>query len=87
MWDVTADIVRTWDPYGLLTNGAPSDEFDHEISSVVAQIPRIRSGKDAALALSRVFSSSFEPGQFTLETCADAGEKLFSALSQRGLIT
>ena len=33
MWEVTAGIIREWDPYGLLGGGAPGDEFDREIAS------------------------------------------------------
>lgn len=58
---VVREVVHAWDPYRLIAGGAPDDEFDHEIASVVAQIPRIRSARDASHALSRVFSSSFGP--------------------------
>ncbi len=37
--DVTAAVVRSWNPYGLLNGGAPRDELDQEIASLVAQIP------------------------------------------------
>ena|SRR5579872_5216744 len=86
MWDITAAVIQQWDPYRLLGEGAPTDEFDHEIASVVAEIPRIHSAADAASAVSRVFSSSFEPQYFSVDACAEVGEKLFSALSDRGLV-
>jgi hypothetical protein len=86
LWDVTAAVIRRWDPYGLLGGGAPADELDHEIASVVAQIPRIHSAMDAALAVSRVFCSSFEPQYFSVDACAEVGQELFSALFERGLI-
>ena len=57
---VVGAAVRDWDPYSLLAGGCPVDEFDAEVASVVAQIPRIKSEHDATLALSRVFSSAFE---------------------------
>ena len=63
MWDITADVIRKWDPYQLLAGGAPRDEWDSEISSVVAQIPRMHSATDAAAAVCRVFASQLEcPG-------------------------
>jgi hypothetical protein len=55
MWDVTAEIIRSWDPYGLLAGGAPADEFDREITTLVTEIPRIKSAADAAQAVSRIF--------------------------------
>jgi len=64
--------IRGWDPYALLAGGAPTDEFDAEIARVVTQIPRVKSPEDAAIAISRVFSSSFDSDTFTFEACADA---------------
>ena len=84
--EVVGSVVREWDPHSLLTNGSPSDEFDSEVAGVVAQIPRIKTEKEAALALSRIFSSAFEPGQFTPDQCAVAGKKLFAALSANGFV-
>ena len=83
---VVGTVVRDWDPYSLLATGAPTDEFDSEIASVATCIPRIRSEKDAALALSSVFSSAFEADQFTPEACEAAGRKLFAALSAHRLV-
>ena len=85
MWVVTAEVIREWDPYRLLGEGAPTDAFDQQITAVVAQIPLIHSAADAALAVSRVFSSGFESQYFSVDACAEVGEKLFSALSERDL--
>jgi hypothetical protein len=85
MWDITADVIRKWDPYQLLAGGAPRDEWDSEISSVVAQIPRMHSATDAAAAVSRVFASSSNlpaAGEF-----AEVGAQLFARLQERGFIT
>ena len=84
--EVVGSVVRDWDPYSLLVSGSPRDEFDSEVARLVAQIPRIKTEKEAALALSRVFSSAFEPGPFTPEKCAEAGKKLFAALSAYGFV-
>jgi hypothetical protein len=83
---VVGSVVREWDPYSLLAGGAPQDEFDSEIAGVVAQVPRIKTEQEAALALSRVFSSAFEAERFTPEKCAEAGRKLFAALSANGFV-
>jgi hypothetical protein len=87
MWDVTAGVIKCWDPYKLLRGGAPEDEFDREIASLVAQIPRIHSARDAAHAISRIFSASFERSRFTKEMCSDVGSKLYTALADQGLIS
>jgi hypothetical protein len=84
--EIVGSVVREWDPYGLLACGAPADEFDSEIAAVVTQIPRIKTEKEAVLALSRVFSSAFEAERFTPEDCTTAGKKLFAVLSASGLL-
>lgn len=86
MWDLTADVIRKWDPYGLLAGGAPPDEFDHEIASLVAQIPRINSAADATLAVSRIFGSNFDSGSFPADSCRDVGKELFATLQEKGLL-
>ncbi len=84
--EVVGSVVREWDPYALIAGGAPPDEFDSEIAAVVTQIPRIKTEKEAALALSRVFSSAFEAERFTPKECTEAGKKLFAALSANGFV-
>ena len=78
--------IHDWDPYGLLADGAPLDEFDREIASIVAQIPRISSVMDATLAVSRVFSSSFQADLFKPEHCVEIGKRLHQDLYEHGLL-
>jgi hypothetical protein len=68
---VVGSVIREWDPYGLIAGGAPADEFDSEIAGVAAQVPRIKTEKEAVLALSRVFSSAFEAARFTPDDFAE----------------
>lgn len=84
---VVAAVIRRWDPYALVAGGCPPDEFDSEIASVVAEVPRIRSRADAADTLSRVFSSAFQPEQFRPQECDHPGAELYEALVAAGLIT
>ena len=77
-------VIHRWDPYNLLRGGAPPDEFDSEIRRLVAQVPRIRSDKDAAHAVSRVFSPSFQRTGFTPDDCSAVGRELFSVLAEAG---
>ena len=78
MWDVIAGIGQ-----GL----GPGDEFDREIASLLAQIPRIHSAADAMHAISRIFAPSFEAHSFTEETCSEVGKQLHAALAEQGLLT
>ena len=83
---VVRDLVARWDPYSLLAGGAPEDEFDSEVRSVVQQIPRIRSANDATHVISRVFSSAFEPSLFKPEDCTEVGNELFHVLDEQKLL-
>ena len=83
---VVRDVIHEWDPYGLIDRGAPAEEWDGEVASLVAQIPRIRSQNDAAHAVSRVFSSAFGPEGFSPDDCAEVGRRLYSSLADAGLL-
>ena len=83
---VVRDVIHEWDPYALIGAGAPGDEWDSEIASLVAQIPRITSENAAAHALSRVFSSAFQPEGFSPADCAEVGKRLYSSLAESGLL-
>jgi hypothetical protein len=85
-FDIVRGVVHEWDPYGLIQGGAPADEFDGEIASIVSQIPHIQSCNDASHVLSRVFSASFEPELFKPEQCRQVGENLYRALESKGLL-
>jgi hypothetical protein len=80
-------VVAEWDPYALLSNGSPNDEFDGEVASIVRQCSRIKSSTDAAHVISRVFASSFEPELFTAEACAQVGSRLFAELRTHGFVS
>lgn len=81
-----ARVVADWDPYALLENGAPPDEFAHEVALVAAQVPRIESAPDAARVISEIFSTSFESKSFGADACAVVGERLFAELKKGGFI-
>ncbi len=55
-------IMNDWDPYALLSGGAPKSEFEREISMIVAQVLHISSPQDAARVISRVFFIKFRAG-------------------------
>jgi hypothetical protein len=83
---VVTTVINEWDPYGLIGGGAPDDEFDGEIRSIVRQLGRVHSAEDATHAVSRVFSSSFEVEKFGLDACRAVGKKLYLALKAEALL-
>lgn len=83
---VIREVIHEWDPYALILSGALSDEWDSEIASLVAQIPRIRSAGDAIHAVSRVFTAAFEPEGFGVPECTLVGTRLYEALAEARLL-
>jgi len=84
--EVTKKVIDAWDPYSLLAQGAPPDEYDACAARVVRFIPTMRQPEDAVLALSQVFSEGFEPELFQPDPCQEVGEQLFRALGDAGLL-
>jgi uncharacterized protein DUF1871 len=83
---VIGDVIRSWDPYSLIEGGAPRNEFDSEVAQLVTYVPKLRSSKDAAEAVSTVFSNAFDPEKFSVVQCAPVGQRLFQRLSKEGLV-
>jgi hypothetical protein len=82
---IVGAVVRSWDPCGLISSGAPTYEFDSEIAQLVTLVPSISSPSAAAAALSSVFSASFEPELFSPAQCSVPGQELFAKLAAAGL--
>jgi hypothetical protein len=79
-------VIATWNPYGLLSEGAPPDEFDEEVALVTARVPKIASPESAAAHLSDVFSQQFEPETFGVDACCEAGRDLYEQLRKAGYV-
>jgi hypothetical protein len=83
---VVRETINSWDPHGLIASGCPIDEWDAEVGSIVAQIPRMRGAIDAIHAVSRIFSSSLGSEDFGPDFCEGVGRQLFRALADRGFL-
>ena len=79
-FSVVRKVIHEWDPYSLISGGAPKNEFDVEIQKVVTRIRQIQSSEDAARVISKVFGCAFEAEQFTLDKCREPGAQLFHQL-------
>ena len=77
---VVREVLSAWDPYRLMANGAPTDEFDDEAARVLAKIDGVHSPYDATEVLSAVFGAAFGAAGFDHNKCAGAGEALFAKL-------
>ena len=79
-------VIDKWDPYGLLSNGAPPDEFNIEIAAIMRRFSEIRSPQDAARVVSEVFSYYFSADDFPLVDCLDVGHDLYEALRREEFV-
>ena len=83
---IVRDAIHEMDPYGLLADGAPIDEFDSEILKIVGAIKSAQSEKEVTDAISAVLGESFEPEIFRPRLCKKAGSKIFYSLRREKII-
>lgn len=50
--------LASWDPFGLLGAGAPEDEWDHEVVSLLPRIQRAKTPGDVAREIAVLFGDS-----------------------------
>ena len=84
--EIVGGVIRAWDPYCLIAEGAPIDEFDGQIARITARVPGVHSPADAALAISDVFSRSFGPDTFSAADCSGPAQQIFTGLSRAKLL-
>jgi hypothetical protein len=85
--EIIGDVIRAWDPFSLMADGAPADEFDDQIAKITARVPTFRRSSDAAEAVSAVFSEAFGSETFSPADCAKPGEQIFTGLGRAHLLS
>jgi hypothetical protein len=83
---VATAVINEWDPYDLIAGGAPKDEFEGEVSRLVAKARDAHTPEALARLVSEVFSSSFELERFSVETCLPVASRLFEELQTHGFL-
>ena len=83
---IITNVVNEWDPYGLISGGAPKDEFESEIAKIATKVLNIKSAASLAEVISSVFTVSFEPEPFSVEKCMPVASRLFAALKAHNLL-
>ena len=58
-FEIIKSGIHAIDPYALLKGGAPDDEFDSEINSILNQLDRCNNAVDLAHIMARVLSFAF----------------------------
>lgn len=85
--EIIGSVIRAWDPYCLIAEGAPSDEFDAEIAEITARAQEFHGAADVARVVSEVFSASFGPGEkFSESDCSEPAGQIFQGLGHAKLL-
>jgi len=73
------EFLNAWDPYGLLAQGAPEDEWDGERSKIYSALTRGEIGSSEALAdrMAAIFDNSLGGG-FTAEECSEVARAIWN---------
>ena len=79
-------IIAEWRPFAWAPTDPTDPEFNGEIKAIAKQLPRMKTSRDVAEAISRVFSSSFDRDRFPVEVCIRPGEALWRQLRKDGLL-
>ena len=82
--EIVRDSIHRINPYHLMEEGFPDDEFDREISSIAKQLERCNSGKDVSHTIARVLNSAFNENH-QAEEFIEEGNIIFKGLEQNGL--
>jgi hypothetical protein len=71
-------IILEWDPYNLYRQGELDDEFSHEVTRLLAALPRTESEAEAIDAVQKIFAESFSEHDFPRGSCEAVGRRVFS---------
>jgi hypothetical protein len=78
--------VASWDPFGLLGGGAPEDEWDEEIASLLPKIQRAKTPADVAREIAVVFGGGIGGTSISIKETSDVAANIFLRLKTAGLL-
>ena len=59
IFDELKTLINQIDPYSLIKEGAPKDEFDQEVARILTGLPKCSSSEDVEKLITGVFSDQF----------------------------
>jgi len=74
------ELLNAWDPCHLIEMGAPEDEFDSEAAAIYRSLGRgrVHSEEQLARLIASVFRSQFSDRGFTVGSCGDIAQRIWS---------
>jgi len=76
-------VINEWDPYDLISGGAPDNEFAPEVEKIVAKVHQIKTPYALAEVISDVFTKGFDSECFSVEGCMQVASRIFAELQNR----
>jgi len=76
---IVQDVLREWDPEGLIEMGLPANEYNPEAERICNRLPEVESAEQMTSLLQGVFSQMFSR-DYALEECEEPGNEIFRRL-------
>ena len=76
-------ILNQWDPYALVSQGAPEDELKPEAALILSQLNKTQSIEEITTLVSNVFTDQFEDKVFDSENCTVVADKIYECWKNR----
>ena len=78
MFNELKALINAWDPYGLIEEGSPTDEFESEIAKILVGLSKCKSSEDTTKLIAGIFRQSFEVSKFSDDYCKQIGDKVYA---------
>ena len=75
-------IVNDHDPLHLLGSGAPDDEYEQEVASIVANLKNVSTKKDLDNLIIRVFKDSFGIDVVNVDILVDISYSIYPLITK-----
>jgi hypothetical protein len=83
--ELVRESVHRIDPYALIAEGAPEDEFNSEILAIAGKVSRCSSPHEVAQAIAGIFSKAFSE-EIPVSAYYEEASSLFARLQEEGLV-
>ena len=85
---IVREAICAWKPFPWAPESPSDPEFRGEVNAIAKQRERMRSQRDTAEVVSRVFQSSFgrDDERLSVDKCLKVGAAIFEAMQKQGLV-
>lgn len=84
-YEIIKRVINRTDPYGLIGSGSPTDEFDPEITKILAQSRTWQSPDDIAATIASVLEEYFNDS-YHAKDYESQSKAIFKEFKDNGLL-